>query len=67
VLKPCVPYGRLTAMTKLNWEKEADGRTFATLIKCLILEVKSVGNTIHDEYSLLYEEMVLWLRYELKI
>jgi hypothetical protein len=29
--------------------------------------VRSVGNTIHDEDSLLYEEMVLWLRYELKI
>jgi hypothetical protein len=57
----------LTAMTKLNWEKEADGSTFATLIKFLILEVKSVGNTIHDEDSLLYEAMVLWLRYELKI
>ena len=57
----------LTAMTKLNREKEADGRTFATLIKCWIIEVKSVGNTIHDEDSLLYEEMVLWLRYELKI
>ena len=54
-------------MTKLIWEKEADGRTFATLIKCWILEVKSDGNTIHDEVSLLYEEMVLWLRYELKI
>jgi hypothetical protein len=57
----------LTAMTKLNREKEADGRTFSTLIKCWIREVKSVGNKIHDEHSLLYEEMVLWLRYELKI
>jgi len=56
-----------TTMTKLNWEKEADGSTFATLIKCLILEVKSFVNTIHGEDSLLYEEMVLWLRYELKI